>query len=300
MGDQYCFFMKRFFGFVLVLAMGVLVFSCKPKEVAPQEYESVLLSDMQFESAFLEDSIARFNIYLPADYAISGKKYPVLYLLHGVTDDHSAWNAKGKVKEITDKAIREGIIEPFIIVMPDGFNCFYINGAKVVDGKKKGNDWENYYWRELRPHIEKFYPVKKGRENTAVAGDSMGGYGAIYYAFNYPSRFGFCYSMSAAVDNMGIFGNKKVPTLKTIFKNRGYNETFYGKLPRLVMECGKSDILAKGYNESTHRFLDSVKFPHTYNRVNGGHDWKFWRGSYERMLPLLATHFGKEKKTEDN
>lgn len=287
--------MKRILRVFFIVSAVLFLFSCERKEESPEYFESVLLEDVQFESDYLEDGVATYNIYLPADYESSGKKYPVLYLFHGVTDNHSAWNSKGKVKEITDKAIKEGTVSPFIIVMPDGFNCFYVNGAKNVDGKQEGNDWESYYWKELRPRIENTYPVKKGRENTAIAGNSMGGYGAMYYSFNYPSRFCFCYTMSAAVDNIGIFIDRKLPSLEEIFNKRGYDETVYDRLPHFVMDCGKADILSIGFNEKTHKYLDSACFSHTLNICNGIHDWSFWRESYERMLPYLATHFGDSK-----
>ena len=287
------------FGKVLTVVLALVVaFSCKREQKTPEVFESVMLSDVHFKSKFLEAGEARFNIFLPADYAVGKKKYPVLYLLHGVLDDHTAWNAKGKVRDITDKAIMDGIIEPFIIVMPDGFNGFYVNGAKISDGKQHGNDWESFFWKELKPYIEKNYPVKKGRENTAIAGNSMGGYGSIYYAFNYPSKFCFCYAMSAAMDETGILGSRKLLHMKEIFKKRGYNKTFYNKLPDFIMECGNADIVSFVFNESTHKFLDSVKFPHKMRKNPGSHNWAFWKESYERMLPNLAEHFGKPEKTD--
>lgn len=288
--------MKRAIGILSLSLLLVLAFSCKRKEPEPKVFESVMLRDRQLDSRYLEDSVARYNIYLPKDYATSGKTYPVLYLFHGVMDDHSAWTAKGNVKSITDKAVKEGIIEPFIIVMPDGFNCFYVNGAKLSGKKREGNDWESYFWKELKPMIEKKYPVRKGKANTAIAGNSMGGYGAVYHAFNYPGRFSFCYSMSGALDGMGIFGLDKAPSLKAIFKKKGYDRNSYGKLPEFIMESGKGDIVCGGFNDSADKFLESVEFPHEFRKLPGGHNWEFWKESYERMLPDLAKHFGSRRE----
>lgn len=284
--------MKKFIRILPILLLIVAAFSCKRKEESRKEYESVILNDMHFNSRHLESGVAHFNIYLPADYAVSGKEYPVLYLLHGVLDDHTAWKAKGNMRKITDKAIKSGVVEPFIVVMPDGFLGFYVNGAKNINGKRYGNDWEDYFYNELKPHIEKSYPVKKGRKNTAFAGCSMGGYGSIYHAFNHPDKIGFCYAMSAAIDDLGLLGNI-VPSIKEIFKNNGYGEADFNRLPYFVMECGKEDVVSTKFNEHSHRFLKSVDFPHQYRKFDGIHNWEFWQGSYERMLPDLANLFGK-------
>lgn len=112
-----------------------------------------------------------YCIYLPAGYDESNAKYPVLYLLHGLTDNHTAWRDRGNINEIATDIFSKGDTQAMIIVMPDAgtthdgyFNC-------------PGWGYEDFFFDEFIPHIESSYRINATREHRAIAGLSMGGGG---------------------------------------------------------------------------------------------------------------------------
>ena len=120
----------------------------------------------------------RYTIYLPPDYTSSERTYPVVYLLHGYTDDNTGWLQFGEINRYADKAIGDGTIPPMIIVMPNGDSSWYINS---YDGKEK---YEDFFIQEFMPAIEKTYHIKAEKKSRGIAGLSMGGYGALIYSLN--------------------------------------------------------------------------------------------------------------------
>jgi len=99
----------------------------------------------------------KYTIYLPPDYTSSDRTYPVVYLLHGYTDDNTGWLQFGEINRYADKAIAEGTIPPMIIVMPNGDSSFYIN----YDGKEM---YEDLFIKEFMPSIEKTYRGKSRKK----------------------------------------------------------------------------------------------------------------------------------------
>jgi enterochelin esterase-like enzyme len=96
----------------------------------------------------------KYTVYLPADYETSERTYPVVYLLHGYSDDNTGWLQFGEVNRYADQAIAAGTIPPMIIVMPDGAKSWYIN---AYDGKES---YEDFFFNEFMPSIEKTYRIK--------------------------------------------------------------------------------------------------------------------------------------------
>src|SRR5882762_6492038 len=135
----------------------------------------------------------KYTIYLPPDYGSSERTYPVVYLLHGYTDDNTGWLQFGEINRYADKAIAEGVIPPMIIVMPNGDSSWYINS---YDGKEK---YEDFFIKEFMPAVEKTYRIKAEKRFRGVAGLSMGGYGTLIYSLKYPELFAAAAPFSAAV-----------------------------------------------------------------------------------------------------
>lgn len=246
--------------------------------------------------SLLNDGEGEFTVYVPKGGDGSGPAYPVLYLFHGMNGDHMAWEEKGRVVEMTDSAIRAGVIRPFIIVMPNAYNSFFVDGFYLLDGEP-GNKYETFFFTRLVPYIEANYPVMKDRAHTAVAGLSMGGYGASLYAFKYPGKFCFSYSMSGATEGLDWIWSEDdedlVPSIPRVFETKGYKKEDFGNLPAYFMDCGTEDIICKGFNDMTHEYLRSIKFPHEFREYEGEHEWEYWTACYRRMLPDLSRHFDK-------
>lgn len=133
-----------------------------------------VLEQQNIRSAILHKDV-HYTVYLPADYETSDRTYPVVYLLHGYSDDNTGWLQFGEINRLADKAIAEGTIPPMIIIMPNGDSSFYINS---YDGKEK---YEDFFINEFMPTVETAYRIKAQKRYRGVAGLSMGGYGTLIY-----------------------------------------------------------------------------------------------------------------------
>ena len=142
----------------------------------------------------------KFAIYLPPDYETSQRNYPVLYLLHGGGDDQTGWVQFGEVQSIAEKTVREGEATPMIIVMPDANT-----GRRGYYNDIKG-DWnyEDFFFQELMPYVEKKYRIKQDKRYRAIAGLSMGGGGTFVYALHHPELFSSACPLSASVGPLSL------------------------------------------------------------------------------------------------
>lgn len=255
---------------------------------------STTKKDLTLTTSNLNGDKGKYSIYLPADYmqaAEEGRKYPVLYLLHGMWSHNNEWLDNGKVKATTDAAIKSGKLSEMIVVMPNAYDSFY------VDGYMEGINYETFFWEDFVPYIESTYPVSTDRSQTAIAGLSMGGFGASYYAFTRPEEFFLCFEMSGAVEGMGT---ALVPSVRQIFESRGYNSDNFDQLPKYIMDCGTEDYMCLSANVNTHNYLLSVGFAHEYITRSGSHDWVFWEASYKTLVERLKSYWKPATANEDN
>jgi enterochelin esterase-like enzyme len=249
-----------------------------------------------------------YSIFLPSDYYTSERAYPITYLLHGHGDADDGWIQFGEVNRLADDAIKAGKIPPMIIVTPDGFTSFYINGA---DGKL---NYEDFFIKELIPHIEKIYKVKAERRFRGIAGLSMGGYGSLLYALKYPNLFVASAPLSAAVwtDNdiinldegmfNGLFGNSMGKNLKG---NDRLTPAWLSNSPLAIIEkktkeelsavrywidCGDDDFLTIG-NAQLHIALTNKNVPHEFRMRDGAHNWTYWRTGIIDALSFIGDSF---------
>ena len=163
-----------------------------------------VLDNLSLPSKLLK-SERKFAVYLPPDYATSERSYPVMYLLHGAGDDHTGWVQFGEVLHIADKAIAEGKATPMIIVMPDANT-----GRRGYFNDVKG-DWnyEDFFFTELMPYVEKKFRIKGEKRFRAVAGLSMGGGGSFMYALHHPELFSSACPLSASTGPITLDDAKK-------------------------------------------------------------------------------------------
>jgi S-formylglutathione hydrolase FrmB len=128
---------------------------------------------------------AEYSIFLPPSYASSQKRYPVVYFLHGLFNDHTSWTMdhEGNIPALIDSLMSEGRLPEMVLVHPDGDRSFYTN---FHDG---GPRYEDFVVDELPAHVEANYRVLSGREHRAISGTSMGGYGALKIALKHPDRY---------------------------------------------------------------------------------------------------------------
>ena len=244
----------------------------------------------------------KYSIYLPPDYETSQRSYPVLYLLHGSGDDQSGWIQFGEVQWIADKAILEGRSTPMIIVMPDANT-----GRRGYFNDIKG-DWqyEDFFFRELIPFIEKTYRVRAEKQYRAVSGLSMGGGGSFLYALHHPEMFSSACPLSASVGSLSLEEAKKRfnrnndnypdKVIEEYFKNHNALSLIESmpddqkKAIRWYIDCGDDDFLYEG-NCLVHIAMRKKEIPHEFRIRDGVHSWTYWRTALPAVLEFVSVSF---------
>ena len=258
-----------------------------------------------------------FNVYLPAGYDAGGKKsYPVVYLLHGLTDTYAAWATLGHMKDVVDELIASGEASRMIIIMPNAGNpdCLNVwNGYFDVPG----HPYESFFFKEFMPTVEKRYHIKQDRQHRAIMGLSMGGGGSTVYCQRHPDVFSSCYAMSPWLENARVIvtdpsdpyyiaGREPSDKLSIVCQSVLDNSAIKfvenadeASLERLrsvkwFIDCGDDDYL-----------LDvSLKFYQTMRdrgvkaelRVRDGwHGWEYWHQALRLALPFASRNFGPER-----
>lgn len=243
-----------------------------------------------------------YAIYLPEGYEASSRSYPVLYLLHGYSDNHTGWVQFGEVQHIADMAIAAAEATPMIIVMPDADTTRpgYTNS---VDGK---HNYENFFFEEFMPHIENTYRIRKDKRYRAIAGLSMGGGGSFVYAMRRPDLFSAAAPLSAWMgpttaeelknwaERSGasfdpedaeayLAKNNPLALVKTIEKEKLNSIRWY-------IDCGDDDFLYEG-NAQMHILMRQLGINHEYRVRDGGHTWEYWRSALPTLLQFVSKGF---------
>lgn len=282
--------MKKVFVILIAVSLFPLCLSAQTGKV---------YDDLTVKSVILKMD-RKYAVYLPPDYETSTRSYPVLYLLHGSGDDQTGWVQFGEVGYITDKAIKEGKSTPLIIVMPDANT-----GRRGYFNAMKGDfQYEDFFFRELIPHIEKTYRVRAEKQYRAVAGLSMGGGGTVIYALHHPEMFSSACPLSAAIrrqsenrtrlsaDTVGLSASQ-------IAEYRNLHDPFYlvGNMPdtqknqvRWYFDCGDDDALSEG-NSLLHIAMRQKGIPHEFRIRDGVHNWTYWRTALPEVLDFVSQGF---------
>jgi enterochelin esterase-like enzyme len=245
----------------------------------------------------------KYAVYLPEDYATSNRSYPVLYLLHGAGDDQTGWIQFGEVRQIADKAIENGTATAMIIVMPDANT-----GQRGYFNDLKGEwNYEDFFFQEFVPFIEKEYRIRSEKRYRAIAGLSMGGGGSFVYALHHPEMFSTSCPLSAscgpltteaAKKNIIRYGNPN-PTDEevTAFYNKYSVLALMNNMPddqkkavRWYIDCGDDDFLYEG-NSLVHIAMRKKEIPHEYRTRDGGHSWVYWRAALPTVLEYVSMNF---------
>jgi L-ascorbate metabolism protein UlaG (beta-lactamase superfamily)/S-formylglutathione hydrolase FrmB len=250
----------------------------------------------------------RFNIVLPKDYITSGKHYPVLYMLHGLTANYLEWTKLG----VPQYANRHDLI----VVMADGGNSWYVNWVRSHDGQK--NNWDDYITKDLVGYVDSYYRTIAKSQGRAISGLSMGGYGALAVGLRHPELFCSIASHSGALsipegwyealkkgekpfvvwpealEENSRYLSINVPGFSTPKERTPKGEIFLttqdveaadpfklvlkvppDKMPHIYLDCGTEDDLLKG-SQDFMKLLMEKKIPFTYAESAGGHEESYW------------------------
>lgn len=215
--------------------------------------------------------------------------YPVLYLLHGLSDDYTIWSRRTSIERYL-----EG--RRLIVVMPDTHRFFYVN-----DPRPGGLAYEDHLLRDVIGTVDNTFPTIRSRRSRAVAGLSMGGYGAMMMGLRHADKF------SAAVSHSGAFGfaqadfaeRLSIPDAVALSEAlpAGEYDVFElakrhaGKRSRVALrfDCGTDDGLLD-VNRRFHAHLDELGIPHEYAEHPGGHGWDYWDAHVRETLDFVCDH----------
>lgn len=251
-------------------------------DVENKEFPHGKIDTIQYESKTVGTQ-RKALIYTPPGFK-KGNKYPVLYLLHGIGGDEKEWFKNGTPQIILDNLYAQGKLTPMIVVLP--------NGRAMKDDRATGNimakdkveafaTFEKDLLNDLIPFIEKKYPVKKDRENRAIAGLSMGGGQTLNFGLGNINKFAWVGGFSSAP-------NTKEP--QQLLPNPAKAK----ELKLLWISCGDQDGLIP-FSKRTSDYLTENKIPHIFYVEPGGHDFKVWKNDLYLFSQLLFKNIDQQE-----
>ena len=247
----------------------------------------------------------KYNVYLPNGYKAEAH-YPVLYLLHGFTDTYTAWVEKGGVETVADELIASGEMVPTIIVMPNA------GGPQIHETwngyfNMPGWNYEDFFFEEFVPEVEKKFNCGGAKGRRAVSGLSMGGGGSLVYAQRHPDMFSSCYAMSPWLDNKENEvntkpnGQDKVYLVREAVKQHSAidflanaDQATLANLRTVAwfVDCGDDDFLLH-LSYEFHMKMREVKVHNELRIRNGVHNWEYWHLALRMSLPFASRNFGE-------
>ncbi len=297
---------------VLLLIIPASYLACSFHGCSPDSSKDIqpfvrLLDDLILESKVLNYPI-RYAVLLPQDYDKTKESYPVVYLLHGWGDNHTAWYKGGSIQYFADRFLSE--TGPMIFVMPQGFNTYYVN-------KFNGTfPYMDMFTRELVPAIDSVFRTKKDKSQRAVMGYSMGGYGALILPALNPNIFSISVplSMSFRTDQQYIDQSQSSwdNQFGTVFGGIGNvgnlrltphfiahspfhlfaqpNLSAYKGL-KILLDCGDDEESLHITNGVLHNLMLERNIQHEFRTRNGGHSWTYWHASLPEALNFISNAF---------
>ena len=281
---------------ILLIVLAVLAFlpARAGKIVTDSLYSKVLGTQM------------KYNVYLPDGFEKGKTRYPVVYLLHGLSDDYTAWRDKGQMQIVTDELMRSGEVRPMVIVMP-GAGCWDVHNTFNGYFNQPGWSYEDYFFKEFVPSVEKKYRCGGSKGKRAVMGLSMGGGGSTVYCQRHPDMFSSCYAMSPWLDEKSaeVQGDSKAKdnlelTCRSVREHSAIdfvanaNEATLKKLRSVAwfIDCGDDDFLL----HLTFDFYSKMReknVPAELRVRDGVHNWEYWHLALRMSLPFASRNFDK-------
>lgn len=269
-----------------------------PPVAAAAAAAAVRVEKVPFESKLMGAALP-YNVMLPTDYdakSATATRYPVLYLLHGLGGGANDW--------VSNRAHLANYAASYrmIVVVPEGKDGWYTDGATNANEK-----FESYFVEELMADVQRRFRTVEARDGRAVAGLSMGGYGALKFGLKYPDRFAFAASMSGALGAPSWLPEQPLPSfvkpsIARVFgaadsPARAANDIYkmvrelpparVASLPYFYLDCGTEDGLL-GSNRDFAALLVEHKIPHEYRQLPGSHAWAYWDRQVQEVLGLAA------------
>lgn len=262
----------------------------QPAPDHPRLAANVQMQDVRFYSQALGRGMP-YRVFLPATLP-ANEKFPAIYLLHGGGGGYRDWSNYSDVVQYAARGL--------ILVMPEGESSYYMNAVK-----HPADRFEDYIVKDLIADVEHRFPVAPDREHRAIAGLSMGGFGAIVLSLKHPDLFIFAAALSPALDvPTRPFSIKRIGQYRehsAIFgdwgsQSRRDNDPYTlarnadsAKVPYLFVTCGNQEGLLPA-NKKFAAILQSRGFPYEFHVVSGGHDWNQWNSRVPALFESLQAH----------
>jgi enterochelin esterase family protein len=244
-----------------------------------------------------------YAVYLPDGHGEAGRRFPILYLLHGHGGRGSDWIDAGGLEPILDGLIERGAVPPLVVAMPSMGDGWYVDDAKPPGP----GALQSAFLQDFVPGIERLWPVTGRRAGRAVAGLSMGGWGALRFAMLEPNRFVAAASLSGALVPPGAeieppwpslygaaFGTPFNPARARAASPFAHVEAFAaaGPRPALYLACGSEDELGLAAGATLfHAALKRAGVATKLRITDGGHDWTYWHRELGPMLRFVGATF---------
>lgn len=297
--------MKKILLYIILLLSGIEVVRALPVEK----------EGLKLYSAALKQDVC-YSVVLPEGYDTSGRDYPVVYLFHGIGGDYTSWLEYGNVAHLMDKMIREGEIQPFIMVIPDGYVSYYSN---TYDGTFP---YEAFLTKELIPAIDKNWRTRKNAPSRSVIGFSMGGFGALSVSLRNRDLFGSVVALSPSIrtekqymeeepqqgwddqwgrifGGVGKSGNQR---LTSYYKERSPYHILSNlraseiKDFGIMLDIGDKEGTLCESNEDLHRLLLERKISHEWEVRSGEHDFTCWNAALPKAFRFVNGYFKQDKQ----
>ena len=267
---------------LILILIGVLVVFYYQRE------SKVYVETLPFNSALIGRALP-YDVVLPPRYGLISSRrtrYPVIYLLHGWQNHHDSWLNRTALVDYASE-------HQMIIISPEGNNSWYIDRANGTD------KYESYILQELIPDVDRRFRTVPNRSSRAIAGYSMGGYGAVNFGLKHPEVFGFVASLSGALDApsriddssiMDAFGELNSVERKTndVFRlAEEFRSDRISQLPYFYLDCGRDDP----WLSSNQRFAEILfrrKIPVEFRQLPGKHDWPYWDKQVREVLRVAS------------
>jgi len=281
------------------LSLFLFIGGCGNGETQQQDHPhlstKVTMTDVTFRSAALGREMP-YRIVMPASIS-PGQKLPVVYLLHGGGGGYRDWTNYSDVAKYAESGL--------ILVMPEGGSSYYTNSAEHPEDR-----YEDYLVNDVVSEVESRYPVTVGRQNRAIVGVSMGGYGAVKNALKHPELFGFTGGLSAAVDvPTRPFSIKRLSQWRfhsSIFgpsgsQTRHDNDPYAlarsvdpSRMPFLFLTCGEQEGLLPANRKLAEIFAERG-FAYEFHTAPGDHNWLQWDEQLPGIFESLLAHIKPAK-----
>lgn len=263
---------------------------------------------LTFYSRILDREI-KFSVCLPVDYFRSDKRYPVVYLLHGLGDDEVSWLEYGRIADVADKMTANHEIRPMIFIMPQGFRNYYVNDYKGTFL------YQDMFVKELVPLADSLYRTLPSGEFRATMGYSMGGFGALVLPLKHPDLFKVAVPLSISIRTdeqykvetadewdeqwgrlFGGVGKTGGDRITEFYRN---NNPFYlvtDKRPeyknlKIYIDNGDDEQTLCRSNEELHILMNDKSFSHEFRVRDGGHEFTYWREALPAGLSFISDAF---------